>query len=66
MTACPFCAEEVHSGVRVCRGCGRDIAIPSSLTAEHAELIRKRDQLRHELETAKARLTSRFRWLGSR
>jgi hypothetical protein len=69
---CPFCIEENSPGAAVCRACHRDIAIPSPLRAEHQELSRKREQLRLELDRAKARLESGLesalgparRWLG--
>jgi hypothetical protein len=53
---CPFCVEENHPDAAVCRVCHRDIVVPSALRAEHQELSRKRDQLRLELDRAKARL----------
>jgi hypothetical protein len=63
---CPFCHSEKDEQASVCATCGRDTAVPKTLLAERAELLRKRDELRSELERAKARLavkrgrTSRF------
>jgi hypothetical protein len=51
---CPFCQRENASGVLVCDGCARDIAVPTSLVAERDELLRKREILRHELSAAMA------------
>jgi hypothetical protein len=61
---CPFCVEENNPGAVVCRVCHRDIVIPSPLRAEHQELSRKREQLRLELDRAKARLGPARRWFG--
>jgi hypothetical protein len=65
---CPFCVEENNPDAVVCRVCHRDIVIPSQLRAEHQELSRKREQLRLELDRAKAMLESRLgparRWFG--
>jgi hypothetical protein len=65
---CPFCVEENNPDAVVCRTCHRDIVIPSTLRAEHQELSRKREQLRLELDRAKAMLESRLgparRWFG--
>jgi ribosomal protein L40E len=65
---CPFCIEENSPDAAVCRVCHRDIAIPFPLRAEHQELSRKREQLRLELDRAKAGLESGSgparRWLG--
>lgn len=59
---CPFCATEKDDDALVCPTCNRDTAVPSSLREEHAELLKKREQLRAELADAKARLTARMRW----
>jgi hypothetical protein len=69
---CPFCIEENSPDAAVCRVCHRDIVIPSPLRVEHEELSRKREQLRLELDRAKAGLESGLesglgparRWLG--
>jgi hypothetical protein len=69
---CPFCIEENNPDAAVCRVCHRDIVIPPPLRAEHEELSRKREQLRLELDRAKAGLESRLnarlgpagRWFG--
>ena len=69
---CPFCVEENSPEAVVCRVCHRDIVIPSALRAEHQELSHKREQLRLELDRAKAGLESGLesglgparRWLG--
>ena len=53
---CPFCIEENSPDATVCRVCHRDIVIPPPLRAEHEELSRKREQLRLELDRAKAGL----------
>lgn len=53
---CPFCAQPNVSHALVCSSCARDIAIPASLIAERDDLIRKRDQVREELASAKAEL----------
>jgi hypothetical protein len=67
-----FCIEENSPDAAVFRVCHRDIAIPSALRAEHQDLSRKREQLRLELDRAKAGLESGLvprlgpvrRWLG--
>jgi len=61
---CPFCIEENSPDAIVCRVCHRDIVIPAPLCAEHQELLHKREQLRLELDRAKARLGPASRWFG--
>ena len=61
---CPFCIEDNSTNVTVCRVCHRDIVIPAPLRAEHQELLRKREQLRLELDRAKASLGAASRWFG--
>ena len=61
---CPFCVEENHPDAAVCKVCHRDIVIPAPLRAEHQELSRKREQLRLELNRARARLGPGSRWFG--
>jgi hypothetical protein len=58
---CPFCTEDLPDLTLVCAACGRDTAVPQSLTTERAELLAKRDNLRSELATASARLAARRR-----
>jgi hypothetical protein len=55
---CFFCKTENDVQALVCPACGRDIAIPSALAAEHQALSQKRDRLRAELAEAKAKLKS--------
>jgi len=55
---CFFCQTETGAHALVCRACGRDMAVPSELAAEHQALSQKRDRLRAELAEAKARLKS--------
>jgi hypothetical protein len=55
---CFFCKTENDALVLVCPACGRDIAVPPALAAEHQALSQKRDRLRAELAEAKARLKS--------
>jgi hypothetical protein len=62
MMRCPFCAAEKEETALVCATCRRDTAIPSSLQAEHEELIRKRETLQAELVQARERLAARSRW----
>jgi len=56
--SCFFCKTEIKAEALVCPACGRDAAVPSELTAEHRALSQKRDRLRAELSSAKARLES--------
>jgi hypothetical protein len=56
MPTCFYCKTENIEEALVCRACGRDIAVPSALAAEHQALSQKRDRLRSELAEAKARL----------
>jgi len=58
---CFFCKAEEDEQALVCRACGRDMAIPAPLAAEHQALLQKRDRLRADLVEAKARLASRRR-----
>ena len=53
---CPFCAQPNVPDALVCSSCSRDIAIPASLIAERDDLIRKREEVREELASAKAEL----------
>jgi hypothetical protein len=53
---CPFCQNENAQSAMICASCGRDIAVPRSLTAERDELLRKRDILRHELSAVSTEL----------
>jgi hypothetical protein len=55
---CFFCAAEKGEQSLVCSSCGRDVAIPAALMAEHQSLSLKRDRLCAELVEAKARLTA--------
>jgi hypothetical protein len=56
---CPFCAGENDACALVCNACHRDIVIPSSLIAEHQELLHKREQLRAELDQTRAAISRR-------
>ena len=47
---CPYCRSETDEDALVCAACSRDIAVPSTLIAEHDELLRKREALRDELK----------------
>jgi hypothetical protein len=58
---CFFCKAGKDEHALVCPACGRDIAVPLPLAAEHQALLQKRDRLRAELVEAKARLESRRR-----
>ena len=53
---CPFCCSKNDAQASVCATCGRDIAVPQALLTERAELLKKRDELRSELERVKTRL----------
>jgi hypothetical protein len=61
---CPFCHSEKDEQAPVCPSCSRDTAVPPALLAERAELLKKRDRLRAELEQAQARLAARRRRLS--
>jgi DNA-directed RNA polymerase subunit RPC12/RpoP len=50
---CPYCQSRNADGALVCASCGRDVAVPATLLAERDDLLRKRDQLRHELNRAR-------------
>ena len=58
---CPFCASEIEDAVLVCPRCSRDVVVPETLRAEHAELLRKRDRLRAELAEVRAKLAAHRR-----
>lgn len=53
---CPLCAGDNDDSALVCRGCGRDIAVPPELLAERDLLRAKRDELERELSGLQARL----------
>ncbi|MBR0800589.1 hypothetical protein JQ615_35020 [Bradyrhizobium jicamae] len=53
---CPFCMFGNCEGALVCIGCARDIAVPESLIAERDNLVRKREQIRAELQEARREL----------
>jgi hypothetical protein len=53
---CPYCTRENASGALVCSSCSRDVAVPESLVAERDDLIRKRDMVRRQLESAKSEI----------
>jgi len=50
---CHYCQSRNPDGALVCASCGRDVAVPASLIAERDDLLRKRDELRHELKRAR-------------
>ncbi|MFT4118225.1 hypothetical protein [Bradyrhizobium sp.] len=50
---CPYCQSQSADGALVCASCGRDVAVPATLLAERADLLRKREELRHELKRAR-------------
>jgi hypothetical protein len=56
---CPFCHSEKVEQAPVCASCGRDTAVPPALLTERAELLKKRDRLRAELEQAQSRLAAK-------
>jgi len=56
---CPFCHSEKDEQAPVCASCGRDTAVPEALLTERADLLKKRDRLRAELEKAQARLSAK-------
>jgi hypothetical protein len=58
---CFFCKSEKDEQALVCPACGRDMAVPAPLAAEHQVLLQKRDRLRVDLVEAKAQLASRRR-----
>jgi len=64
LIACPFCGQENVSEASICPACRRDIAVPSSLKAEHQELLLKRDHLLDELGRARAKLGAGRRRFG--
>lgn len=51
--SCPYCCAETAEGALVCGDCGRDIAVPATLMAERDDLLRKRQELRDELNRAR-------------
>jgi len=61
---CPFCHSEKDEQAPVCANCGRDTAVPPALLTERAELLKKRDRLRAELEQAQSRLAAKRRRLS--
>jgi len=58
---CLFCKAKRDEQALVCAACGRDVAVPAPLAAEHQALLQKRDRLRADLVEAKARLAARRR-----
>lgn len=64
--SCPYCHSGIADGALVCASCGRDVAIPSTLIAERDNLLRKREELRHELRRARDEVEAIMRRRKSR
>lgn len=53
---CPYCQSDTVEDALVCASCSRDIAVPATLVAERDDLLRKREQLRAELQRARGEI----------
>ncbi|QOZ10847.1 hypothetical protein XH96_27450 [Bradyrhizobium sp. CCBAU 51765] len=63
---CPYCRSGIAEGALVCASCGRDVAVPATLSAERDDLLRKREELRDELRRARDEVEAIMRRRKSR